>query len=107
MLEWPLRSNITELAYKYNLAVIAPSGENRWYVDHTGEDEKYGRFTGEELVAITRKMFALSDRREDTLISGFSMGGFGAIMNGFEDLAVRLALVGRLYQIDLYVYVGK
>ncbi len=83
MLEWPLRSNITELAYKYNLAVIAPSGESRWYVDHAGEDEKCGRFTGEELVAVTRKMFSLSDRREDTLIAGFSMGGFGAIMNGF------------------------
>ena len=37
-----------------------------------------------KLVELTRRMFPLSDRREDTFLGGLSMGGFGALRNGLK-----------------------
>ena len=41
-------------------------------------------FTKLNLVELTRKMFNLSDKREDTFIGGLSMGGYGALRNGLK-----------------------
>lgn len=77
--DWLQASRIREIAEKYNLAVILPSGENSFYVDGAVIGSKYGSFVGNELVEFTRKLFPLSDKREDTYIGGLSMGGFGAV----------------------------
>lgn len=81
---WVTGTRIARLAERKNLAVVMPSGDNGFYVDHPGTHDRYGSFIGEELVDITRKMFPLSKRREDTFIAGLSMGGFGAIRNGLR-----------------------
>lgn len=39
----------------------------------------YGTFFEEELPALARSFFPLSDRREDNFIAGLSMGGYGAM----------------------------
>lgn len=80
--DWVCSSNVVRLAQDYNLAVIMPAGENHFYVDCAATGEAYGRFLGEELVQQMRRLFHLSDRREDTFIAGLSMGGYGAIRNG-------------------------
>lgn len=81
--DWLVRTRIEELAMQNNLAVIMPAGENAFYIDWTVLSHRdYGRFLGEELPAFTRRLFHLSDRREDTYIGGLSMGGFGALRNG-------------------------
>ncbi|AQR98190.1 alpha/beta hydrolase [Clostridium saccharoperbutylacetonicum] len=82
--DWVCGSKIQELSLKYNVAVFMPSGENSFYLDDTDRGELFGEFVGNELVEFTRKMFHLSDRREDTFIGGYSMGGYGAIRNGIK-----------------------
>jgi enterochelin esterase-like enzyme len=72
------------LAAQYGIAVIMPEGGNRFWVDNPETGISAGRLLGEELITITRAMFNLSDRREDTLIGGLSMGGYGAIRNGLK-----------------------
>lgn len=79
---WLINSNIRQLAKEYNLAVVMPSGENGFYVDNPEFSLYYGQFI-RELVEFTRKMFPLSTQREETFIAGVSMGGFGAMRNGF------------------------
>ena len=37
-----------------------------FYMDHPNVNENYSEFIGKELVKITRKMFPLSHKREDT-----------------------------------------
>ena len=37
-----------------------------------------------QLVQATREMLPLSDKREDTMLGGFSMGGYGALYNGLK-----------------------
>ena len=82
--DWLSGTSIQRWAEEKDLAVVMPSGDNMFYVDQPGVNNFYGEFVGKELVEITRKMFPLSDKREDTCIAGLSMGGFGAIRNGLK-----------------------
>lgn len=80
--DWLYRSNIELWAVTNGYAVIMPDGANRFYLDNEETEELYGAYVGQELVEMTRRMFPLSHKREDTVIAGLSMGGFGAIRNG-------------------------
>ena len=82
--DWVSNTRIQMWAEERNLAVVLPSGDNSFYVDQLGKNNDYGAFIGEELVELTRRMFPLSCRREDTFIGGLSMGGFGALRNGLK-----------------------
>lgn len=82
--DWVSGTRIQRWAEERNLCVVMPSGDNAFYVDRPETGNCYGRFIGEELVEITRRMFPLSRKREDTFIGGLSMGGFGAIRNGLK-----------------------
>ncbi|GKU26623.1 alpha/beta hydrolase [Clostridium folliculivorans] len=82
--DWVSGTNIQRWAEKNDLVVVMPSGDNSFYVDNTEAQNNYGEFIGKELVEITRKMFPLSHKREDTYIAGLSMGGYGAIRNGLK-----------------------
>jgi len=80
--DWLLGSSVQELATKYNIAVIMPSGDNSFYLDGKGTGRAYGTYVGQELVDYVRKTFNLATDRDDTFIGGLSMGGFGAIRTG-------------------------
>jgi S-formylglutathione hydrolase FrmB len=81
--DWLTKGLIVELAYTYNVAFILPAGENSFYVDHPNGN-LYGEFIGEELVEKSRELFSLSTKRKDTWLAGLSMGGYGALRNGFK-----------------------
>jgi S-formylglutathione hydrolase FrmB len=80
--DWVSKTRIQTWAEEKNLAVVMPSGDNSFYFKSRTPWNDYGTFIGEELVDITRRMFPLSDKREDTFIAGLSMGGYGALRNG-------------------------
>lgn len=77
-------TSIQKFAEDNGIAIVIPCGENSFYVDNEQAHAYYGEYVGEELLDITRNIFPLSDRREDTFIAGFSMGGYGAIRNGLK-----------------------
>ena len=77
-------TRIQAWAEERGLAVVMPSGYNAFYLDQPETHNLYGRFVGQELVAVMRRMFPLSDRREDTFIGGISMGGYGALRCGLK-----------------------
>lgn len=77
-------TSIQKFAEDNGIAIVIPCGENSFYVDHEASHRFYGEYVGQELLDITRNIFPLSDRREDTFIAGFSMGGYGAIRNGLK-----------------------
>lgn len=83
-IDWVAGTRIQRWAEAKNLAVVMPSGDNAFYIDQPQQGSRYGEFTGQELVEITRRMFPLSHRREDTFIAGLSMGGYGAVHNGLK-----------------------
>lgn len=82
--DWVNGTRVQKISDMYNLCVVMPSGDNKFYVDSAISGDMYGKFIGEELVQLTRDTFNLSHKREDTFIGGLSMGGFGAIVNGLR-----------------------
>ncbi|MDR0468382.1 MAG: acetylesterase, partial [Peptococcaceae bacterium] len=81
---WLTQANTTAYAQLYDLAIVMPSGECSFYLDHERSGLMYSQFIGSEIVDFTRRIFPLSRKREDTLIGGLSMGGFGALYNGLR-----------------------
>ena len=82
--DWMSYSRIRRWAEANDLAVVMPSGDNSFYADRPDAKANYGEFLGKELIEITRAMFPLSDKREDTFIGGLSMGGYGALRTGLK-----------------------
>lgn len=74
---WCRKTGVERYAQDRRVAVVMPDGENSFY-----QDMKYGKkyftYVSEELVDYTRRIFRLSDKRENTFICGLSMGGYGA-----------------------------
>ncbi len=94
---WMYYTNLRFLAESMGIAVILPSAENSFYLDILVRDGclgDFGEYVGQELVEVTRDMFPLSRRREDTFIGGMSMGGYGALRNGlkYHDTFGRIAV---------------
>lgn len=82
--DWVSGTRIQRWAEEKGLCVVMPSGDNAFYVNSITPMNDYGKFIGEEIVEVTRRMFPLSTKRKDTFIAGLSMGGFGAMRNGLK-----------------------
>lgn len=77
--DWLYGGVAQEMAIQYNLAVFMPTCGNSFYLDRGYPGGNYCSFIGEELPAYIRKVFGFCTAREDTLIAGLSMGGYGAL----------------------------
>ena len=77
-------SSIMPLAEDYNLAIVTIGGENKWWGNSVITGDHFGKMIL-DVVNFTRRAFNLSRKREDTYIGGFSMGGYGAFVNGFRN----------------------
>ena len=77
--DWLRKSCIERYAAKYDLAVVMPSVGNSWYAD-TCYGTEYFTFVTKELPEVCRGYFrGMSDQREDNIVAGLSMGGYGAL----------------------------
>ncbi len=81
---WLTGSCVQRYAEQKSVCVVMPDGENGFYIDHPDHMNRFSSWVGEELVEVTRSMFPLSHKREDTWLGGFSMGGYGALRNGLK-----------------------
>ena len=92
--DWISETRIRSWAESRGIAVVMPSGYNAFYLDNPESHNYYGRFVGQELVEVARRMFPLSNRREDTWIGGISMGAYGALRNGLKYCETFGSVVG-------------
>lgn len=76
---WMRRTSIERYAEQYGIAVVMPDVGRSWYAD-TAYDANYFTFVADELPAVCRGYFrGMSARREDNMVAGLSMGGYGAL----------------------------
>lgn len=97
--EWMRFTAIERYAEKLGIAVVMPNAGRSWYTD-TRYGSKYFSFISEELPSILRAHFkGMSDKREDNIIAGQSMGGYGAMKFALslpEQYGACIALSGSL-----------
>jgi putative tributyrin esterase len=74
---WMRRTSIERYVASLGLAVVMPNVHRSFYTD-MDKGLKYWTFVSEELPAVCRSFFPLSDKREDNFVAGLSMGGYGA-----------------------------
>lgn len=79
---WQRYTEIESIATLYGLVVIMPSVGRSFYADMLN-GQRYFSYLTEELPRYLQDVFGLSHRREDTLIAGNSMGGYGAFKAAF------------------------
>ncbi len=79
---WYRRTAIERYADKYDLTVIMPEVQRSYYNDMLYGHKAY-TYIAEELPELIESMFKTSIAREDLMIAGLSMGGYGAIRCAF------------------------
>ena len=90
---WARRTSIERYAQEYGIAVVMPCGARSFYTNM-----KYGGayydYIAKEVPRIVREFFNVSDRREDNVIAGLSMGGYGALKIGMRECDSFCAAAG-------------
>ena len=76
-------TRIADYVNNRNIAVVMPSGKNRFYVNNEYGKNFYTYIT-EELVNQCEQWFDISRKAEDRYIAGMSMGGYGAVYAGLK-----------------------
>jgi len=76
---WTRYTALERYAGQYPFAVIMPRANHSYYADSPVTGYDYFRFLTEELPEKMKHFFNISDRRDQTVIAGLSMGGFGAV----------------------------
>ena len=75
---WQRRTSIERYVSQLGVAVVMPTTHLAFYTD-TAYGMKYWTYVSQELPRICREFFPrMSDKKEDTLAAGLSMGGYGA-----------------------------
>jgi S-formylglutathione hydrolase FrmB len=75
---WSRRTSIERYATERGLAVIMPAVSRSYYQD-MASGPRYWTYLSEELPALMRRFFPLSEKRADNFTAGLSMGGYGAL----------------------------
>lgn len=74
---WGRRTSIERYVAGKRIAVVMPAVSKSFYSDEVN-GMRYWEFISEELPAIVKTFFKVSDKREDTYVAGLSMGSYGA-----------------------------
>ena len=75
---WVRRTRIEWYVRNLPLIVVMPDGFRGWYTDNE-HGPAYGKYIGEEIVAMVERTFPVRAERSARHIGGLSMGGYGAL----------------------------
>jgi len=76
---WCDRSEIEEIAERYQIAVVMPDAKNSFY-NNMATGERYYDHIVYEIPQIVHRMYRISNDPKKTHIAGLSMGGYGAFL---------------------------
>ncbi len=66
------------------VVVVTPDAKRSLYMDYRDGSQKWETFIVSELIPEVRKHYRVSSDRRQTVVSGISMGGLGALRLGFD-----------------------
>lgn len=77
---WPSIVDLDSIADRYGFVIVCPSGYNSWYYDSPAKPElKMESFIISELIDTIDARYPTDPRPEMRAVTGFSMGGHGAM----------------------------
>ena len=76
--DWLYGSMAQWMAIQYNLNIFMPTTGNSFYLDNGYKGAKFREFITEELPAYIGRTFGIKMTRENSMIGGLSMGGYGS-----------------------------
>lgn len=77
--DWLYGGNAQIMSIQYNANIFMPTTGNSFYLDKGYKGANYAEYVGKELPEYIGKTFGIDMRRDNTLIGGLSMGGYGAL----------------------------
>ena len=80
---WHRHSNLELMLQDQNVVVVMPEVQRSFYCDMV-HGNSYFSYITQELPQFVSRTLNVSHRREDTIIAGLSMGGFGALKCGLS-----------------------
>jgi putative tributyrin esterase len=82
---WTDKTRLAEYAADFDFLIVTPEGENGWYTDNPAKpNARYESYIVEELIPEIDKKFRTLPARENRVVGGLSMGGFGALKFGIK-----------------------
>ena len=92
--DWTDRTDLIQTASKYKFIIITPEGNDSWYSDSTVvPNSKYESYIISELIPEVDKRFRTMPDRQNRILAGLSMGGYGALKFGLK-FPDRFSIVG-------------
>lgn len=80
-----VKPELPQIADEKGIIIVCPDGKNSWYWDSPKDPSyRYETFVSSELVKYTDENYATIPDRKARAISGFSMGGHGALWNAIR-----------------------
>ena len=77
--DWIYGGMAQEMSIQFNLNIFMPTTGNSFYIDKGYKGGNWCEFVGSELLKYISDTFNIDVKRDNTLIGGLSMGGYGAI----------------------------
>lgn len=82
---WTDKTKVAEYAAKYRFIIVTPEGADGWYIDSPlASHENYESYIVKELIPEIDAKFRTKADRNDRVIAGLSMGGYGALKFGLK-----------------------
>ena len=76
-----VKKDLQQISTKYNFVFVLPDVGNSWYIDSPlNKNSKYETFVAKELVEYIDKNYRTIATKEGRAITGYSMGGHGALL---------------------------
>ena len=86
--DWTNLTNVETLADRYNMIVVMPDGnQDSWYIDSKiKKNSNYATYIAKDVVNFIDSKYSTIESKDGRGITGLSMGGFGAMSIGFDNL---------------------
>ncbi|MGI8883499.1 MAG: alpha/beta hydrolase [Pyrinomonadaceae bacterium] len=82
---WGDKTKLADVAANYKYLIVMPEGNNGWYSDSaTVPNDKYESYIVKELIPEIDKNFRTISDRNNRVIAGLSMGGYGSLKFGLK-----------------------
>ncbi len=82
---WGDKTKLADFAANYKYLIVMPEGNNGWYSDSaTVPNDKYESYIVKELIPEIDKNFRTISDRNNRVIAGLSMGGYGSLKFGLK-----------------------